>query len=259
VKQVIKAALTEQPFTTMRDLASILETSCSLKVSRSTASRWTRGSGFTHKKAYKAVAVQHDPVDVMRFCNLHMFCRDNIVCIDEMAFYVGERPRRGYAPRGQRLNVPSARGLRHRKYTVIMAVSRNGVVAFDVLEHNCNATAFATFVRSLPCGPGTSLLMDNVAFHKSPQVKDAYRTHSFHPLFIPPYSPRVNAIENVFSVLKARFRASCPLQDAASFDYRAAFVRQASSLGHLHAFFDRVDGIVDAAFMAGGEGFVGVD
>ena len=165
-RETIQSTLNERPFATAKDVAFALN-QCGLKVSMSTASRWVHSAGFTWKKAFKAVAIQHDTAKVMKFCNEYMACKpDQLVCIDEMAFYVGDRPRRGYAPRGKRLNVPSTRGLRHRKYTVLMAVSRAGVIHYQVSDKNCNKASFKAFIDSLPCPVGTSLLMDNVAFHK---------------------------------------------------------------------------------------------
>ena len=260
VAAVIEKTLQHNPFTTVDKLAVVLKDECGVHVSRSTASRWTKAAGYTWKKAFKAVTIQHDPSSVMDFCNRYRSCkRDDIVCVDEMAFYVGERPKRGYALKGRRLNVPSTRSLRHKKYTVVMAVSRQGIVRCDVLDSNCNTHHYAHFIDCLPCSAGTTLLMDNVSFHKSKQVVDAMRIKGYMPLYIPPYSPRVNAIENVFAMLKIRFRSRCPTKDDASFDYKSTFVQLVSSTEPLDAFFDRVDRIVDEAFLCGGEGFRGID
>ena len=256
----IQSTLQQCPFTTANQLAEVLQKKCGVHVSRSTASRWTKASGYTWKKAFKAVSIQHDPGQIMDFCNRYRSChRDGIVCIDEMAFYVGDRPKRGYALKGKRLNVPSTKSLRHKKYTVVMAVSRRGVVHYEVLESNCNTQQYTRFIESLPCPPGTTLLMDNVSFHKSKSTIDSMRTKGYLPLYIPPYSPRVNAIENVFAVLKSRFRAYCPVRDVVSFDYKDAFFRAVSSTGSLNAFFDRVDCVVEDVFLCGGEDFHGVD
>jgi transposase len=113
VKETIRSALHDKPFTTAKQMSHILKTSCGLTPSRSTVSRWIKLAGYTWKKAFKHVAIHHDSDRIMTFCNQYMSCAPNdIVCIDEMAFYVGERPSRGYALRGKRLNVSSERSLR---------------------------------------------------------------------------------------------------------------------------------------------------
>ena len=48
--------------------------------------------------------------------------------------------------------------------------------------------------------------MDNVAFHKNRQLQEELSNRGISCLFIPPYSPRCNPIEEVFSVMKRRFR-----------------------------------------------------
>jgi transposase len=76
-----------------------------------------------------------------------------------------------------------------------MAVSsQRGVVGAQILDHNCRKADFIEFIRHLDVPTGTSLLMDNVEM-----ISDK----GLCPLFIPQYSPRVNAIENVFGVLIA--------------------------------------------------------
>ena len=45
--------------------------------------------------------------------------------------------------------------------------------------------------------------MDNVAFHKSHKIRDLIEGSGNHILFIPPYSPDFNPIEEVFSKLKS--------------------------------------------------------
>jgi transposase len=61
----------------------------------------------------------------------------------------------------------------------------------------------------LPNLPKTTkvILMDNVSFHHSKDVSLLLRNNNLQPLFIPPYTPRCNPIEEVFSVMKSYFRS----------------------------------------------------
>ena len=54
--------------------------------------------------------------------------------------------------------------------------------------------------------PGDVVIMDNLAAHKSTPVKDAIEAVGAPLLFLPPYSPDLNPIENAFSKLKALLR-----------------------------------------------------
>ena len=48
--------------------------------------------------------------------------------------------------------------------------------------------------------------MDNVSFHKSKRIKELIEGSNNKILFIPPYSPDFNPIEEVFSEMKAFIR-----------------------------------------------------
>jgi transposase len=48
--------------------------------------------------------------------------------------------------------------------------------------------------------------MDNLAAHKSTPVRDAIEAVGARLLFLPPYSPDLNPIENAFAKLKALLR-----------------------------------------------------
>ena len=50
--------------------------------------------------------------------------------------------------------------------------------------------------------------MDNVLFHKTKIICDLFNKSTNKSLFIPPYSPQFNPIENVFAVIKNQFKYS---------------------------------------------------
>jgi transposase len=55
--------------------------------------------------------------------------------------------------------------------------------------------------------PGDVVVMDNLPAHKAAGVRDAIETAGATLLFLPPYSPDFNPIENAFAKLKALMRA----------------------------------------------------
>jgi transposase len=87
-----------------------------------------------------------------------------------------------------------------------------GVVSTSIQAQAFNTNSFCDFLSTklIPVLPEETkvLLMDNVAFHKSHRVTNLLQSHGIEPLFIPPYSPRCNPIEEVFSMLKRCFRVS---------------------------------------------------
>ena len=46
------------------------------------------------------------------------------------------------------------------------------------------------------------MILDNLGSHKGKKARDAIRARKAHLLFLPPYSPDLNPIEQVFAKLK---------------------------------------------------------
>lgn len=114
----------------------------------------------------------------------------------------------GRAPRGERLRaaIPHA----HWKTTTFIAGLRStGMVAPMVLDGPINGVAFQTYVEQVlapELKPGDTVIMDNLGSHKVPGVRAAIEAVGGRLLYLPPYSPDFNPIENAFSKLKALLR-----------------------------------------------------
>ena len=54
--------------------------------------------------------------------------------------------------------------------------------------------------------PGDGVVMDNLAAHKVSGVREAIAAAGASVLYLPPYSPDLNPIEQVFAKLKAHLR-----------------------------------------------------
>jgi transposase len=225
-RDCISEHISANPFTTMDELSTVVKDKCGVQRSRSTMSVYRRRAGFTRKRAFRVVDAVHDHARVSSFCEQHLRTSNaDLVCIDEAGFYVGDHHRMGYSAIGRRLNILQGRTLRRRKYTLLMAVTAGGVMHYRLMDHNCKKADFVSFISELPLRPGQCLLMDNIAFHHSVETRRAVTEQQCTQLFIPPYSPRFNAIENVFGVIKSAYRRACPAYLRSDWDYRGAIVR----------------------------------
>lgn len=90
--------------------------------------------------------------------------------------------------------------------TLTLAVSNTRLEKWSIVEGSSNSRVFMAFVLSLADCPQRYVLLDNVAFHKSKAVLAAFERMGKIPVFIPPYSPEFNPIENVFSYIKSAYR-----------------------------------------------------
>lgn len=116
--------------------------------------------------------------------------------------------RRGRAPRGERLRIGIPHG--HRKTTTFVAGLRlDGIVAPFVIDGAINRAVFETWVEKVlvpELKTGDVVVMDNLSSHKGPRVRMLIEAAGAELLYLPPYSPDFNPIENAFAKLKALLR-----------------------------------------------------
>ena len=114
----------------------------------------------------------------------------------------------GRCARGQRLvdRVPHG----HWKTLTFLAALRcDRIDAPFVLDGPINGEWFLAYVRQLlvpTLSPGDVVIMDNLGSHKGQAVRNAIRSAGARLLFLPPYSPDLNPIEQVFAKLKLLLR-----------------------------------------------------
>jgi len=115
---------------------------------------------------------------------------------------------RGRAPRGERCRAPVPHG--HWKTTTFTGALRlSGMTAPMVLDGPMNAAAFVAYVEQVlapTLQPGDVVVMDNLPAHKAGGVRAAIEQAGATLLYLPPYSPDFNPIENAFAKLKALLR-----------------------------------------------------
>jgi transposase len=124
---------------------------------------------------------------------------------------------RGRCPVGQRLLAKVPHG-HWKTTTLIAALDRSGIRCSTVVDGAVNADVFEAFVEQvlLPTlGNGDVVVMDNLSSHKRARTRELIRSCGAEVLYLPPYSPDLNPIENVFAKLKQRLRTlRCRTRDA---------------------------------------------
>jgi transposase len=66
--------------------------------------------------------------------------------------------------------------------------------------------AYLEQVLGLTLGPGQIVVMDNLSAHKGGRVKELIKGRGCELLYLPPYSPDLNPIEQAFSKVKGLLR-----------------------------------------------------
>jgi transposase len=131
-----------------------------------------------------------------------------LIFIDETWASTTMARRYGRAPRGQRLRVGVPHG-RWKTTTFVAGLRLSGLVAPFVLDGPINRPAFEAYVEKVlvpELWPGDVVVLDNLSSHKGPRVRALIEAVGAKLLYLPPYSPDFNPIENAFAKLKALLR-----------------------------------------------------
>jgi transposase len=114
----------------------------------------------------------------------------------------------GWGRKGERVRGQAPHG-RWRTMTFIAALRADRIDAPYVLDGPINGVIFTAWVEQClvpTLKPGDVVIMDNLGSHKGKAVRQAIRQAGAHLLFLPPYSPDLNPIEQVFAKLKTLLR-----------------------------------------------------
>lgn len=93
-----------------------------------------------------------------------------------------------------------------------MCISPDGIKHFVLKDGAYRSPEFVQFIQELAeqfpqLQTGRAcLVMDNARIHHARQAREYLEDNRINHIYLPPYSPDLNPIENVFSVLKKRYR-----------------------------------------------------
>ena len=131
-----------------------------------------------------------------------------LVFIDETGTSTNMARLRGRAPRGKRLVGKVPHG--HWKTTTFVAALRStALTAPCVIDGPMNGNVFLAYVEQVlapSLQPGDIVVLDNLSAHKVTGIRQAIEAAGARLLYLPPYSPDFNPIEQLFAKLKALLR-----------------------------------------------------
>jgi transposase len=131
-----------------------------------------------------------------------------LVFLDETWTKTNMTPLRGRAPRGQRLLGAAPFG-HWNTSTFLAGLRHDGIVAPLVLNRPINGRSFRAYIEQFlapTLRPGDIVVADNLGSHRVAGVREAIEARGASLLFLPPYSPDLNPIEQVFAKLKTLLR-----------------------------------------------------
>ena len=131
-----------------------------------------------------------------------------LVFLDETWAKTNMTRRHGRCARGRRLIAKVPHG-HWRTLTFLAALRCDRIDAPCVIDGPIDGASFLAYVEQVlvpTLKPGDIVVIDNLGSHKGKAVRRAIRAAGARLFFLPPYSPDLNPIEQVFAKLKALLR-----------------------------------------------------
>jgi transposase len=133
-----------------------------------------------------------------------------LVFLDESGAKTNMTRTRGRAPRGVRVidKVPHGHWA---TTTMISAIRTTGPCAAAVVTGATDSDVFLAYVQHVlvpELKPGDVVILDNLQPHKAKGVREMIEAAGAKLLYLPPYSPDFNPIENMWSKVKQHLRSA---------------------------------------------------
>lgn len=126
---------------------------------------------------------------------------ERLVFVDEMGANVSLTPLYAWSRRGERAfgSAPKNWG---KNVTLLASITREGLGPCLAVEGPTTREVFEAYLERVlapTLRPGRMVVMDNLSAHKGGKVKEIIEGRGCELLYLPPYSPDLNPIEQVFS------------------------------------------------------------
>ena len=216
-KFVIMQTVLEKPAAYLREICTDLSVNTGTTVSESAICRFFQRNNFSRKKLHLVAKQRNEQLRLSFVSDCEIYTPEMLVFVDETGSDNRDSMRKfGYALRGQRAT--SRRILcRGKRVNSVAAMDINGVVCVDSTTDSMNADAFCDFLECsllpqlLPfngTNPRSVVLLDNASIHRVSHVISLIQSIGALVHFLPPYSPDLNLIEELFSKVKSVLKES---------------------------------------------------
>lgn len=135
------------------------------------------------------------------------FSANNLVFLDESGCNTDMTRRYAYAQGGSRA-VDSAPLSKPKNTTILSSIQLDGSLHYTTFSGGTTVEKFKQYLENglLPyLNPDSVLVMDNMKSHHAKAIKQLLEEAKIRYVFLPPYSPDLNPIENLWSKVKALF------------------------------------------------------
>ena len=212
---LILGLVADNPCLYLRELSQMIFTATNVRVSGSTICRALKKNGFTRKKAQQVARQRCIEYRAMFMARVLQYSSEMFVWIDETGSDARTNIRKfGYAIIGE-APIYHRFLTRGKRISAIAAICTEGVIDVELATGSINGEKFIDFVRgcvipNMHPFDGTATksiaILDNCSIHHVSEAKQAFEDAGILLLFLPPYSPDLNPIEQTFSCIKYYLR-----------------------------------------------------
>ncbi|EIE92359.1 hypothetical protein RO3G_17230 [Rhizopus delemar RA 99-880] len=168
---------------------------------------------------------------VVKWNNTDMNFSRNCIFIDEADFDINMKSNRAWAPRGQ-MAVTTTSTTKAPSHTITSALSSVGVVNLSIRVPKQSPKVRKVQGDKYDQMRGFYFIMDDAPNHK--QIEDTLneRNRDYKYVFLPPYSPELNPIEQFWALVKRKVRRE-KLQDTETLQDRIVDAANEVPMEHL--------------------------
>lgn len=220
--EFIIALIKQKPLITLSDiLANFHKKFDDITLSKTHLSNIIKFANITFKKVQKThrpdtrynKPINYDEEYKKFYSKVKKYKLDDIIAIDETSINVGLHKLRGREEIGKRLDKKTKDNIVFVKYTLIMAISTKGVLAWTLYKKGgIDHVRLIEFLKPILKNKKKKLvLMDNASSHRKQLVKDTITKTKNDYVYVLPYHHFQNPIEKMFNQLKHYIRKDEPM------------------------------------------------
>lgn len=210
-RHLIQSQIDNDVSTTLKTIKAKLGEEQGVNVSESTIHRAIADFNYTLKRVCLIPERRNTLSNIeSRFnyaADFMLFDEEKMLFIDEMGLSVSMRIGYGRSRRGTQA-VKRVRAIRSKNYSTAAAMNKNGIMHFKVSDKAFNSNTFGAFLSEVNEKlrideiKNAVIIMDNASIHKTDEIREIFNNSGHILVFLPPYSPQLNPIEEVFSKWK---------------------------------------------------------
>jgi len=256
--QGVGQAIQNDPCYTQKGIAARMSNE-NIIISQSSVCNTLKKLGLSRKRVKKVADKTITPQLIAQrraySLNLRTIPMDKLFFLDETGFNFHTSRNYGYSPINVPCNsyVPANRG---RNVSFLMMINNRRILNSTSLVGSYNSERFLEFI--VDCVEkgyirrDNFIVMDNCRIHKTSAIVSYFERNNFNILYLPPYSPQLNPIEEVFSLVKSKYHSKRPkASNAEEIQCYVNEVIMEINQGNIQlgSYYDHMQHYLDLAFM----------